>query len=626
MTRPVSHFASFILLLSLVFPTHASAADLADKKTTPSPLEKKRIGLERRVPWTTSRMIGSPDPPAAYALQRVFPKLAFTNPVVLTNAPGTDRLFVVELAGKVHSFPNKSTVEKTDPVFDLGKQIKGMKQVYGLTFHPKFATNRFCYICYVLKAETKDGTRVSRFTVSTTDPPVIDPKSEKVIITWKAGGHNGGCLKFGPDGCLYISTGDGAGAFPPDTADTGQNIGDLLASVLRIDVDRAENGKPYAIPNSNPFVGKPGARGEVWSYGHRNPWKMSFDSRTGDLWVGDVGWELWEMIYRVNKGDNFGWSILEHTQSVHPERQRGPTPIVPPTIAHSHTEARSITGGFVYRGKRLPELYGRYIYGDYVTGKIWGAKHDGKRITELKELLDSTIQIVCFGVDNSRELYVVGYDGTIHRLVKNTAATANTAFPRKLSETGLFASTKDHQVAPGVIPYSVIAVPWMDGATAERYLALPGLSKLGIHTDNNTQKGILKGEWRYPQNAVLMKTIFLEIEAGNSKTRRRVETQILHFIGETWNVYNYVWNKEQTDAVFLDGPGKDQTFIRRHPKTKKPYRQTWHHASRTECLLCHTTRGGSIYGFLPEQLDREHRYGQRVGDQLATLQHVRVFD
>jgi putative heme-binding domain-containing protein len=626
------------LFAALLIPVSLFADDAV------RPRGKARIGLPKRVPWTTSRMIGSPDPPAPYALQRVFPKLSFTNPVVLTNAPGTGRLFVVELAGKIHSFPNRPDVASTDLLLDLPRHVRDAKQIYGLTFHPKFATNRYCYVCYVMKPELKDGTRVSRFTVSRTDPPRIDPKSEKIVISWKSGGHNGGCLKFGPDGCLYISTGDGAGAFPPDTADTGQNIGDLLSSVLRIDVDRQENGRPYRIPPDNPFVGRPGARGEVWSYGHRNPWKMSFDPKTGDLWVGDVGWELWEMIYRVRKGDNFGWSIIENTQPVHPERNRGPTPIVPPTIAHPHTEARSITGGFVYHGHRLPELRGRYVYGDYVTGKIWGATFDAKRVTKVNELLDSNLQVICFGVDNSQELYVVTYDGTIHRLVKSIAVKANARFPRKLSETGLFASVKDHQVAPGVIPYSIIAEPWMDGATAERFIALPGSSTLGIHKVNNVQKGILRGEWKYPQNAVLMKTIFLEAEPGNPNTRRprthpegtrpprthparrRVETQILHFVGETWNAYNYVWNDDQTDAVFLAGPGKDRAFPRRDPKTKKPFRQTWHHAGRTECLLCHTTRGGSVYGFLPEQLDREQRYGMQVGDQLATLGHIRAID
>lgn len=610
----------------------------------------KPYGIPKRVPWTTSKMVGSPDPPAPYKLVRVFPKMSFKNPVVLTNAPGTSRLFVVELAGKVHSFVPKAcgprpagSPAKSELVVDLKQGNKEITRVYGLTFHPKFKQNRYCYICYVTKAEQPKGTKVARFTVSKSEPPTIDFKTEKVILEWKSGGHNGGCLKFGPDGYLYVSTGDGAGAFPPDTLNTGQNVNDLLASVLRIDVDKPANGKAYGIPKDNPFVGKKNARGEVWSYGHRNPWKMSFDSQTGDLWVGDVGWEMWEMIYRVQKGDNYGWSVLEHTQSVHPERSVGPTPIVPPTIAHAHTESRSITGGFVYRGKRLPELNARYIYGDYVTGKLWAALHDGKKVTKVTELLDSPLQIICFGVDNRNELYVVTYDGTIHRIVKNNTAKANRDFPKKLSQTGLFSSTKDHKVAPGVIPYSVIAEPWMDGATAKRYIALPGKSTLGIHEKNNVQKGMLKGEWVYPLNAVLMKTIFLKTADGKN---RRVETQILHRVADhQWNAYNYVWNDEQTDAVFLEGPGKDRVFYvpatgRRVGSAHQPKgqrqtkvgtahptkrRQTWHHAGRTECLMCHTTRGGSVYGFLPEQLDRNHNYGKVTDNQLRTLGHIALF-
>jgi len=588
------------------------------------------FGLKKRIPWTTSRLKGSPEPPPPYRLERVFKKLSFDRPVVLANAPGTDRLFVVELQGKVYSFPNQAGVKQRDPVIDLAKHIKDFRRVYGLTFHPQFEKNRRCFLCYVVEEGDPDGTRVSEFTMSRSkpgEPPHIDPTSEKVLLTWHSGGHNGGCLKFGPEGYLYISTGDGAGAFPPDTHDTGQDVGDLLASVLRIDVDRSAGDKPYAIPRDNPFVDQEGARGEVWSYGHRNPWKMSFDAKTGDLWVGDVGWEMWEMVYRIRKGGNYGWSIVEASQSVHPERERGPTPILPPTIAHSHTEARSVTGGHVYYGKRLGKLRGAYIYGDYVTGKIWGARHDGERITWNEELVDTALQIICFGVDNAGELYVVGYDGTIHRLVKNTAAKANTNFPRKLSETGLFSSVKDYEVAPGVIPYSIRAEPWMDHATAVRHIALPGYSTLGIHTENNPQKGILRGEWKYPNNAVLMKTILLETERGHPESRRRVETQILHRNGDVWNAYNYIWNDEQTDAALQEGPGKDRTFIIRDESAPGGNtRQTWHHAGRTECLLCHTTRGGSVYGFLPEQLDRRHDYGTVADNQLRTLRHINVFE
>jgi len=585
------------------------------------------VGIERRVPWTTSRITGSPNPASPYRTERVFPKLEFVNPVVLTNAPGTDRLFVLELQGKIHSFSGDQRAENPDLLFDLKQSVPEADRVYGLTFHPQFQANRYCYICYTIGENIEDGTRVSRFTVSKSDPPVIDPKSEQLVITWRSGGHNGGCLKFGLDGFLYISTGDAGPAFPPDPLMSGQDVSNLLACILRIDVDRTEGIRSYAIPSDNPFIELEGARGEIWSYGHRNPWRMSFDSVSGDLWVGDVGWELWEMVYRIERGANYGWSLVEGPQPVHLERTRGPSPIVAPTAVHSHIEARSLTGGCVYRGERLPRLTGCYVYGDYVTGKLWALRHDGTQVVSLQEIADTPLAIICFGVDNSGELYVVGYDGTIHRLVENEVAAANASFPTKLSQTGLFASLKAHVVAPGVIPYSINAEPWMDGAVAERFVALPGTASLGIHDTNNAQVGIIKGKWKFPTDAVLMKTISLALERGNANSLRRLETQILHFDVDTWRGYTYVWNDEQTEAELSLDRAFDQTFeITDDAAPEGKRKQTWHFASGTECLLCHTTRGGSIYGFVPSQLDKEQHYESVLANQLATLEHIGLFE
>lgn len=584
------------------------------------------VGLEQRLPWITSRISGSPEPPLPYDVERVFPKLTFENPVTLTNAPGTDRLFVVELKGRLYSFPKDNNCERPDLFFDMKEANPKADSVYGLTFHPNFEANRYCYVCYIIGAEIPDGTIVSRFTVSQEDPPRIDAASEQILLRWKSGGHNGGCLKFGNDGYLYISSGDGGPAFPPDPLKSGQDVSNLRSSILRIDVDHRGADRPYTIPDDNPFVDLDGARGEVWAYGMRNPWRMSFDSVTGDLWVGDVGWELWELIYRVERGANYGWSLVEGPQPVHRERTRGPTPIVEPTAAHSHIESRSITGGFVYRGDRLGELVGKYIYGDYVTGKMWALKHDGEEVVSIDEIADTPLAVICYGVDNDKELYVVGYDGTINRLVKNSDAVANEAFPTKLSETGLFASVSDHAVAPGVLPYSINAEPWMDGAVAERFVAVPGEGELVLQEENNVQKGMIKGRWSFPKDSVLMKTISLDLDAGKTSSRRRLETQILHFGGDTWRGYTYLWNDEQNDAELAPNKATDRAFEivdANAPGGKR--QQTWHFASRTECLLCHTTRGGSIYGFTRSQLDRVHDYGDASGDQLRTLEHVGLF-
>ncbi len=274
---------------------------------------KATFSLEKRVPWTTSKVKGSPEPPSPYRTELAFPKLQkFFQPLDMAAAPGTNRLYVAERYGKVFSFVNEPGVEKADLVLDLKKTI------YGFAFHPQFAKNGYLFITYILdpdKTEPK-GTRVSRFKVSRTDPPACDPKSEKLIFEWPSGGHNGGCLKFGPDGYLYIGTGDGSGV--GDEFQTGQDLSDVLAAMLRIDVDQPDLGRNYGVPKDNPFVNTPGARPEIWAYGLRQPWRFSFDRAKGDLWAGEVGQDLWEMIYKIEKGGNYGWSVQEGSHPFRP--------------------------------------------------------------------------------------------------------------------------------------------------------------------------------------------------------------------------------------------------------------------------------------------------------------------
>ena len=594
------------------------------------PDSRQPFGIDTRIPWTTSRLVGSPDPPLPYVVKRAFPKLNFKEPVDLANTPAVDRLFIAELSGKIFSFPTDSDVGQPDLVVDLRTNISGFNATYGMTFHPGFATNRFVYVCYVFKDGVPDGTHVSRFTMTRTDPPQIDPGSEKIIITWVSGGHNGGCLKFGPDGYLYISTGDAASPDPADPLNTGQDISDLLSSILRIDVDHAEGGNPYRVPADNPFVNTAGARPEVWSYGYRNPWKMSFDTQTGALWVGDVGWELWEMIYRVERGGNYGWSIVEGPQSVKPNGKPGPTPILPPVVSHPHSEAASITGGCVYHGPRLRELDGAYIYGDWVTGKFWGLRHDGQRVTSHRELANTTLQVVCFGEDNARELYVADYGGGIYQLEPNPVPDTSPGFPRRLSETGLFTSAKNHSPAPGVVSFSVSAELWSDGAKAERWAAFPGTS--GVYKGKDLWGSV---KWIFPSNAVLAKTLSLELEEGKPRSARRIETQILHFDGLTWHGYTYRWNEAQTDATLVENAGADRALgISDAQAPGGQRRQTWHFHSRAECLRCHNPWGGPPLAFNVLELNKDHRYAAahggggdaRVDNQIRTLAHIGMLD
>ncbi|HEV3024669.1 MAG TPA: PQQ-dependent sugar dehydrogenase [Pirellulales bacterium] len=603
----------------------ALAVDLRAEAPTP-----QTFGLETRVPWTTSNVRGSPDPPAPYRIRPAFANLKFYEPLALLAAAEGNRFFVAERPGSIYSFANDPQTNERELFLDLKKTI------YGLAFHPNFKENRNVYVTYLLDPNEPDerGTRVSRFTADADNPLHCDPTSEQVVIEWPSGGHNGGCLKFGPDGYLYIVTGDGSGI--ADERQTGQDLSDLLAAILRIDVDHPDPGKHYGIPSDNPFVTHEGARGEIWAYGVRQVWKMSFDRETGDLWGGEVGQDLWESVLRIERGGNYGWSMREGSHPFRPERPVGPTPIVGPVAEHHHAAFRSLTGGYVYRGHRLQELRGAYVYGDYDTGRVWALRYDGRQVTWQQELVDTPLRIVDFGEDRQGEIYLLDFmGGTIYELEPAPARQPAPEFPRKLSETGLFASTSQHRPAPGLIPYSVNAPLWSDHAYKERFLALPGDSQIVFDGVEYPQPapGAPRG-WRFPDGTVAVKTFSLEMERGNPASRRRLETRILHFeqlagseeVGDQyWRGYTYVWNDDQTDAELLDAAGADRTYTIADPSAPGGRRdQTWHFPSRAECTLCHTMPAKFVLGLNTLQMNKDHDYGGLVANQLATLEHLGV--
>lgn len=618
----IGAFAALVVAaLSLFLLCHTPAAGEADAKPP--------VGIDTRVPWTTSRVTGSPEPPPLYRTEVAFPKLKFFEPLDFAVVPGSNRLAVAERPGKIFTFPNDPSATKPDLLIDVKRPI------YAFTFHPRFAENGYLYVTSITHADQANGSRVSRFQVKG-ETPKADPASETVILTWPAGGHNGGCLKFGPDGMLYIVTGDGSGI--ADELQTGQNLADLLGSILRIDVDHREGGKNYRVPKDNPFVNLAGARPEIWAYGLRQPWKISFDRATGALWAGEVGQDLWEMILKIEKGGNYGWSVTEGSHPFRPERAKGPTPILKPLFEHPHSEFRSITGGFVSRGTRLKDLFGAYVYGDFDTGRVWALTHDGQKVTWQRELTRTRLRLVGFGEDAAGELYLLDFaGGQLHRLVPANVADTSASFPRRLSETGLFASTKDHIPAPGLIPYSVNAPLWSDHAHKERFLALPGESKIeyNVVTYPQPAPGAPPG-WRFPDGTVLVKTFSLEMERGNPKSRRRLETRLLHFqnipgtdeYGDGyWRGYTYVWNDEQTDAVLADASGLDRTYTIQDAKAPGgKVQQTWHFPSRAECTLCHTLPAKYVLGVNTLQMNKDHDYGNgRVANQLRTLEHLGIF-
>lgn len=539
-----------------------------------------------RVPWTTSRMVGSPEPPRPYVVDVAFPHLVFDRPVELVVVPGTDRLAIAELGGKILTFPDDpAKAVETALMFDLKPRHPRFTNLYGLAFHPKFEQNGRLFVCYTIGHDEEDGTRVSEFRVNPNDPFRADPTSERILITWYSGGHNGGSLKFSPvDGYLYISSGDGAAPSPPDPFQAGQDMTTLLSKVLRIDVDAQDPGLSYRVPPDNPFVDLPGARPEIWAYGFRNPWRMSFDREGGDLWLGDVGWELWELVHRIERGGNYGWSVMEGRQAVLPDAPRGPTPISPPVVDHPHSEAASVTGGFVYRGDRLANLRGAYVYGDFQTGTLWGLRVDGGVVTWHEVLAETPLRLVAFGEDRSGELYLLDYEQTnrIYRLVPNPDATApNVQFPRRLSDTGLFASVADLEPAPGVLRYQINAPGWSDGLDADRLMAVPNLDRISWTRD---------GLWTYPDGSVFARTVLFdgETDSGLAKApARRLETQVLHLEEGRWRAYSYQWNAEQTDATLVEPEGATVVIPLDDSRTI-----THRIAPRSECLLCHNPWAG----------------------------------
>lgn len=341
------------------------------------------------------------------------------SPVSLAHAgDGSDRLFVIEQAGKIRVISDARILP--DPYLDIRNQVgsQGNEQgLLGLAFHPRFSENGFFFVNFT---NQNGDTVLSRFTQDPQNPARSDPASQRVLLTVNQpyANHNGGVVVFGPDGYLYLGLGDGGSANDPQG--NGQSLDTLLGKVLRLDVD---GGEPYAIPLDNPFV-QGGGRPEIWAYGLRNPWRISFDRQTGDLYIADVGQNKWEEVNYMPAGSsggvNFGWSYRE---GLHAFDGRSPTGLlmVDPVAEYSHTEGCSISGGVVYRGLNLPEMQGVYIYGDFCSGTIWGLV---RTITgwQTGVLFQNAGNITTFGEDENGEVYLADRNGTIYQLSRKVSS------------------------------------------------------------------------------------------------------------------------------------------------------------------------------------------------------------
>jgi len=553
------------------------------------------------------------------SVARAFPNLTFNEPVALLQAPGdSTRWFVLEKQGFVRSFnatnPNVSAttivLDIRDRVLQLGQSEAGL---LGLAFHPNFAANGRVYINYT------DRT-VRSVTSEFTSPDgglTLNPGSERQLLTVikPFDNHNGGQLAFDPDGFLRIGLGDGGGGNDPQN--NAQNTQRLLGKMLRIDVNSQPGGQPYAIPGDNPFAANPrcNATGsgtqacpEIYAIGLRNPWRWSFDRQTGQQWVADVGQGAFEEIDIIQRGGNYGWDIREGFSCAGGGQNCPSAGFIDPVADYGRNLGESITGGHVYRGTQTTELFGRYVFADFITGMIASLTPGAGGSFAVTPLVlpgsappgaPGQLAISAFGEANDGELFVLDYvRGHIYRLIFTQGGGGGGNVPQQLSATGCINTTSAG--APpllSLIPYAPNAAFWSDGAGKERWIGLPNGQNIAVSGG---------GDWDLPNGTVLVKHFRL----GN----QLVETRLfMRHPDGVWAGYTYQWNGAQTQATRVTGGA-----------TVDVGGQTWIFPSEAQCMQCHTQAAGFSLGLETAQLNGTHQYPQtgRSANQITTLNAI----
>ena len=594
-------------------PPNESASSATRSATTLSLPTSVVSGLDAR-PSNTSCLAGeAPGSGVSLALEQVFAGVgSFSQPVAMLQEPhSTARWYVVQKLGLVYVFDNQPGVTTRRSFIDLSSQVVGSagdeRGLLGMAFHPDYPTNPRVYLSYTA---SNGGQLVSRIVEYQTRDAgqTLDASSALVIlqVNQPESNHNGGNIAFGPDGFLYIGLGDGGGGGDAHgSIGNGQRLSTLLGKMLRIDVNGATGATRYAIPASNPFAGGAPCDNdtgaftancpEIYAYGFRNPWRWSFDSGSGELWVGDVGQNNWEEVDRVVRGGNYGWRCREGAHAYNASCGPNAATAIDPVAEYDHSQGVSITGGHVYRGSAIPGLAGRFVFGDFGSGRIWHVARDATPTQQFTTGFDSGLSIASFAQDAAGEIYVVNFGGTLHRL--RAGASGGRVIPAQLSATGCVNASDATQPAAGLIPYAPNAPFWSDGAVKSRYLALPDGRQITVGAD---------GDFDFPNGSVLVK----HFRIGT----RLVETRLFmrHDNGE-WAGYTYEWNAQGTDATRVTG-GKAVTVAG----------QSWLFPSEAQCMVCHTAAAGRTLGLEQSQLNGSLTYAAtgRSANQLDTLNAI----
>jgi uncharacterized repeat protein (TIGR03806 family) len=538
-----------------------------------------------------------------------FPDLPrISAPTKLLVEPVADpRWFVLRKSGQLVVF-DPDTATSLSTFLDLSGRVRTNSEggLLGMAFHPDYPGVPEVFLYYTIDGPGSVSMRsvISRFILDDVAAPGAGTVEEIIIeIDQFADNHNGGDIAFGADRLLYIGLGDGGGGGDPN--ETGQDTTNLLGSMLRIDV--IGTGAGYDIPAGNPFAAQPRCGPtringndcpEIYAWGLRNPWRWSFDPPTGELWLGDVGQGSWEEIDLIEPGGNYGWDCREGAHDYETNGCSGP--FIDPVAEYNHSNGDvSITGGYVYRGNDIVGLQGRYVFGDFASGRIWALQPDGGGGYATEELVSSGTNPSSFGVDQDGEIYFTDYGGgRILRLVQTGGGVD--LVPEQLSASGCVDPGNITQPYSGLVPYAINAPFWSDGAQKDRYIGLPNGTTISIDAVD---------DWVFPPGTVIVKNFRLN--------GRLIETRhLMRHPDGVWAGYTYEWNAAETEAIRV-----------RNGKVVNIDGQDWIYPDEAECLRCHTAVAGVALGPETAQMNRDFTYPQtgRTDNQLVTYDAVSMF-